>query len=161
MQPSPHTGVALSKDSLRSQSPGSSENLRTTHVIANQCAHWCGNPFPKAFPWGGAPRSELKSNNCQWQLLHNVKVARASPASARRMRASCRTLIYKMQNAKCKMRMRKEIVIAAQSADWCGNPSVFQNAIGNACHCEPVRRLVWQSVTPAFPWGKVPAAAGG
>ena len=40
----------------------------------------------KAFPWGGAPRSELKSNNCQWQLLHNVKVARASPASARRMR---------------------------------------------------------------------------
>ena len=40
----------------------------------------------KAFPWGGAPRSELKSNNCQWQLLNNVKVARASPASARRMR---------------------------------------------------------------------------
>ena len=131
-------------------------SLRTS----DRC-HWCGNPFPKAFPWGGAPRSELKSNNCQWQLLHNVKVARASPASARRMRASCRTLIYKMQNAKCKMRMRKEIVIAAQSADWCGNPSVFQNAIGNACHCEPVRRLVWQSVTPAFPWGKVPAAAGG
>ena len=28
--------------------------------------HWCGNPFPPAFPWG--------------------KVARASPASARRMR---------------------------------------------------------------------------
>ncbi len=51
--------------------------------------HWCGNPFPPAFPWGGAPRSELKSNNCQWQLLHNVKVARASPASARRMRATC------------------------------------------------------------------------
>ena len=47
------------------------------------------NPFPPAFPWGGAPRSELKSNNCQWQLLHNVKVARASPASARRMRATC------------------------------------------------------------------------
>ena len=45
--------------------------------------------FPPAFPWGGAPRSELKSNNCQWQLLHNVKVARASPASARRMRATC------------------------------------------------------------------------
>ena len=43
--------------------------------------------FPKAFPWGGAPRSELKSNNCRWQLLHNVKVARASPTSARRMRA--------------------------------------------------------------------------
>ena len=42
--------------------------------------------------WGGAPRSELKSNNCQWQLLHNVKVARASPASARRMRATCLSL---------------------------------------------------------------------
>ena len=47
------------------------------------------NPQPPAFPWGGAPRSELKSNNCQWQLLHNVEVARASPASARRMRAIC------------------------------------------------------------------------
>ena len=36
------------------------------------------NPFSKAFPWGGAPRSELKSNNCRWQLLHSVKVARRS-----------------------------------------------------------------------------------
>ena len=43
--------------------------------------------IPKPSPSGGAPRSESKSNNCQWQLLHNVKVARASPASARRMRA--------------------------------------------------------------------------
>ena len=43
--------------------------------------------FPSLPLWGGAPRSESKSNNCQWQLLHNVKVARASPASARRMRA--------------------------------------------------------------------------
>ena len=43
-------------------------------------------PFPSLPPRGGAPRSESKSNNCQWQLLNNVKVARASPASARRMR---------------------------------------------------------------------------
>ena len=82
--------------------------------IANRCSHWCGNlqvlprtsvqrmslrtsahtgvaiRFPKPSPEkSGAPRSELKSNNCQWQLLHNVKVARASPASARRMRATC------------------------------------------------------------------------
>ena len=37
-----------------------------------------------AFPsgWCSAQR-----NNYQWQLLHNVKVARASPARARRMRA--------------------------------------------------------------------------
>ena len=43
---------------------------------------------PQSLPLrGGAPRSELKSNNCRWQLLNNVKVARASPASARRMRA--------------------------------------------------------------------------
>ena len=27
----------------------------------------------QAFPWeGGAPRSELKSNNCQWQLHNSV-----------------------------------------------------------------------------------------
>ena len=44
----PLTGVTPSGDSLRSQS------------------------VSKAFPWGGAPRSESKSNNCQWQLLHNV-----------------------------------------------------------------------------------------
>ena len=37
--------------------------------------------------WGGTSRSESKSNNCQWQLLHNAEVARAFPASARRMRA--------------------------------------------------------------------------
>ena len=36
---------------------------------------------------GGAPRSESKSNNCQWQLHNVVSVARTSPASARRMRA--------------------------------------------------------------------------
>ena len=55
------------------------------------CAFCAGIPALRemAFmpsPPGGAPHSELKSNNCQWQLLHNVKVARASPASARRMR---------------------------------------------------------------------------
>ena len=44
--------------------------------------------------WGGAPRSESKSNNCQWQLLHNVKVARASHASARRMRAKNTSQLY-------------------------------------------------------------------
>ena len=71
-------------------------SLRTS----DRC-HWCG-PF-QGFPpvtirtqslplRGGAPRSESKSNNCQWQLLHNVKVARASPASARRMRATCLSL---------------------------------------------------------------------
>ena len=26
-----------------------------TRVIANQSADWCGNPFPKAFPWGKVP----------------------------------------------------------------------------------------------------------
>ena len=61
--------VTLSMDSLRSQSVTQS--------------------LP---PRGGAPRSESKSNNCQWQLHHNVKVARASPASARRMRATCLSL---------------------------------------------------------------------
>ena len=35
---------------------------------------------PQSLPlWGGAPRSESKSNNCQWQLLHNVSVSRTSP----------------------------------------------------------------------------------
>ena len=44
LRTSAHAGVAPSGDSLRSQSPDSSENLRTTHVIANQRARWCGNP---------------------------------------------------------------------------------------------------------------------
>jgi len=55
LRTSAHTGVALSKDSLRSQSV----------------------PMPSPGR-GSAPRSELKFNNCQWQLLHNVKVARRS-----------------------------------------------------------------------------------
>ena len=77
-----------------------SEQKRRTHVFAmSRRLVWPfpripsgHNPLSPAFPWGGAPRSELKSNNCQWQLLHNVKVARASPASARRMRAACLSL---------------------------------------------------------------------
>ena len=63
-------------------------NSRNIHIVrsAQEFLH-CGEMAFMPSPPGGAPRSELKSNNCQWQLLHNVKVARASPASARRMRA--------------------------------------------------------------------------
>ena len=62
-------------------------NSRNIHIVrsAQEFLH-CGEMAFMPSPPGGAPRSELKSNNCQWQLLHNVKVARASPASARRMR---------------------------------------------------------------------------
>ena len=42
---------------------------------------------------------------------------------------------------------------------WCGNPPVFLGATYHACHCEPVLTLAWQSVTPAFPWGKVARAS--
>ena len=39
------------------------------------------------------------------------------------------------------------------------NPPVFLGATYHACHCEPVLTLAWQSVTPAFPWGKVARAS--
>ena len=89
LRASAHTGVALSKDSLRSQSVFLLVCTEIGIVIANQSADWCGNPpdVPRTtgeaqrlplLTKGGAPRSELKSNNCRWQLLHNVKVARRS-----------------------------------------------------------------------------------
>ena len=31
---------------------------------------------------------------------------------------------------------------------WCGNPPVVRRPSYNACHCEPARTLVWQSVSP-------------
>ena len=46
LRTSPQTGVAI---------PRYFRTLSETHVIANQCAHWCGNPFPKAFPWRKVP----------------------------------------------------------------------------------------------------------
>ena len=60
-----------------------------SHTLIYATLAW---PFPSLPLRGGAPRSESKSNNCQWQLLNNVKVAHASPASARRMRATCLSL---------------------------------------------------------------------
>ena len=38
--------VYCRKASLQSQT-----HCRLQHVIANQCAHWCGNPFPRRETW--------------------------------------------------------------------------------------------------------------
>ena len=65
MRASAHTGVALSKDSLRSQSVFLLVCTEIGIVIASQSADWCGNPSPPAFPHGeGARRSGRMRATC-------------------------------------------------------------------------------------------------
>ena len=51
------------------------------------------NPFSKPSPERVVLRAANQNHyDCRWQSYHNVQVARASPASARRMRATCLSL---------------------------------------------------------------------
>ena len=69
-----HTGVAPSRDFLRSQSPGSSESYRVTLVIANQRRNaGVAIRFPKPSPEkSGAPRANQNRNDCKCQSYLNV-----------------------------------------------------------------------------------------
>ena len=56
---------------------------RLQHVIANQCAHWCGNPFPRRKAWQAGPTSGksaapfvfAQSTTLRYALPQGVRIA--------------------------------------------------------------------------------------
>ncbi len=110
-------------------------------VIANQCAHWCGNPF--------SPQRSLAS----WLLFGQIR-------DALRMRPKCcyfamphrrrsglpRRFTPRNDNGGTSLhppaRSRVPHTLRAK------HPCTRAHVLPSACHCEPVRTLVWQSASP-------------
>ena len=117
------------------------------HVIANQCAHWCGNPFScgstnrKAAP---VANPQLPAHSPRY---HPLAPAHTCPPSA----CHCepvRTLVW--QSVLLRQHKTKSNTLGKYGkAANLPRESVVADADTphvSACHCEPVRTLVWQSV---------------
>ncbi len=86
---------------------------RLQHVIANQCAHWCGNPRP---------------------LAHGVhRKNRLAPAGA----SPCMSPRTAPLHPRTPTRLQH--VIANQCAHWCGNPLLFAAVHSKSQHLGQIR----------------------
>ena len=102
------------------------------HVIANQCAHWCGNPFPRRNAW------QVGTTSGKFVVLFVF--------------AQSTTLRYALAAR------RTDCPVASLLAMTVGEVlAPVDTSLSSACHCEPVRTLAWQSVFPAEKLGKVVA----
>ena len=86
---------------------------RLLHVIANQCTHWCGNPF--------SPQGNLAT----WHCLGRIR-------DALRIRPKCYFLL-------CTTARRTDCHVAALLAMTVGDVlATADTCPSSACHCEPV-----------------------
>ncbi len=114
---------------------------RLLHVIANQCAHWCGNPF--------SPQRSLAS----WLLFGQIRDAlRMRPKYYFLLRpaageADCHVaalLAMTMGGTSLHPPARSRVPHTLRAK----HPCTRAHVLPSACHCEPVRTLVWQSASP-------------
>ena len=157
----------------------SQARLRLLHVIANQCAHWCGNPF--------SPQRSLASWHYFGQIrgtLSRIRLRHCPPSCptagvtdchvASLLAMTCRNLlrvrtarthlgrnvVHFTRARRCASLPGLWMSLRTSALKWCGNPHPPAGTwyiaplpgcahTYQACHCEPVRTLVWQSVTLA------------
>ena len=117
--------------------------IPTKLVIANQCAHWCGNPF--------SPQRSLAS----WLLFGQIR-------DALRMRPKCcyfamphrrrsglpRRFAPRNDMQKFVAHTRCKDVLPRLCIHPAAPPCNRAHVLPSACHCEPVRTLVRQSASP-------------
>ena len=88
---------------------------RLLHVIANQCAHWCGNPPPPC-PWCPAQKRPCKRTYAT-AFCMSLRTS-AHTGVAIRVPWLRRSTLHHCPAA----RTPTKLVIANQCAHWCGNP---------------------------------------
>ena len=148
------------------------------HVIANQCAHWCGNPHPRRETWQvGSTSGEFvtpyefarSTTFCHALPQEYGLPRRFAPRNDMQKLAACpRLQLRATSQTRSRLRIRLKCCFsfcaAAGEAD-CHVASLLAMTMGgrtctrahvfpSACHCEPVRTLVRQSVFPAGKPGK-------
>ena len=96
---------------------------RLQHVIANQCAHWCGNPRPRRETWQvGCCFGEFV---CAFRICPKCYFSSCTAA----------------ENTDCHVAS----LLAMTRGDVLAPANTYPSS---ACHCEPVRTLVRQSASP-------------
>ena len=128
-----HCRFAARKASLQTLTP-----CKYLHVIANQCAHWCGNPRPPRGTW------QVGSTSGKFVALFRICLRHCSLVCAAARRTDChvapllamtcsnlppvRIIPGHCRGAAGKASLqpltpaRLQHVIANQCAHWCGNP---------------------------------------
>ena len=145
---------------------------RLLHVIASQCAHWRGNPRPRRETWQVGTtfgksvalfriRPKYCFLSCPAAGEADCHVAPLLAMTCRNMRLSAVATAWCQANlSRFRIRPRRYFLLcpAAGNAD-CHVASLLamtrrealapaDTCPSSACHCEPVRTLVWQSASP-------------
>ncbi len=118
------------------------------HVIANQCAHWCGNPFPRRNTWQVGNTLGEFVPTYEFALSAAILLCPAAGRSGLPRRFAPRndnggTSLHPPAHSRVPHTLRAK------------HPCTRAHVLSSACHCEPVRTLVWQSVLPAEKLGKL------
>ena len=127
---------------------------RLLHVIANQCAHWCGNPHPRRETW------QTGTTLGKFVVLFRICPRRCFPLCCAARRTDCHVASLLAMTCRnlpgvcvCQRALPESVLAAAAtplpSACHCApRPCTRAHVLPSACHCEPVRTLVWQSASP-------------
>ena len=131
---------------------------RLQHVIANQCAHWCGNPFSpqgNLATWQYFGRIRTHAPRLSLRTSAHTGVAIRFPAGEPSKLAAAWANSEKLRICLrccfpfCITARRTDCHVAALLAMTRGEAlAPADTCPSSACHCEPVRTLVRQSASP-------------
>ena len=143
-RPCTRRGASSFRMSLQATPLQPQKHIVLLHVIANQCAHWCGNPRPRS------------STNRKVVLQANTKSTTNSPKQQPTCQAFLQGYGLPRRSAPRNDSGGRPCTRRRVSVHVTMNRvlATADNCPSSACHCEPVRTLVRQSVFPAAMPGK-------
>ena len=129
--------------------------VRLQHVIANQCAHWCGNPFPRRGTW------QVGSTSGKFVALFRICLRHCSLVCAAARRTDCHVAsLLAMTEGGTSLHPLTRLcllhVIANQCAHWCGNPFSPQGSLTSWHYFGQIRNAL--RICPKYCFLLCPAA---